>query len=374
MKKKAILIFLICMITVAFGLMVSSCSGKVPTDTLVSKKMTKIPIMDGQLDDIWHLVNNLEIPVEVADYSLFGEINLGKKYDVTLRSMYTDSDFYMFVQWTGDQEVSNELATWYFSTDAGKWVQKPSKGSNKNSQAAYEDKFAFLWEIQSDNFLRDGGIIFCHEDYKHTNYPDELMDIWHWKLVRSAPVHQLDDKKLVFKDEEGGGSLFNGRKNDEGSGSYSNNSQTLTIRGKKTTLPLYWVPGKANYSFIMDEDFTARKIVDMDVNMNMIDEDGTILAKESFLPGSDILIPGIKGVKPATESRGDVTVYEFYDPAAHTWNLEIQRKLNTGNDDDVQFDDMSKMYNFSIAVFNNSSITHATPEGINGKAYSLVFR
>jgi len=373
LKKKAIII-LLSMITILFGLLITGCSDRIPEGTLISKKMSNLPVMDGQLDDVWHLVNNLEIPVEVADYSLFGEDFLGKKYDVTLRSMYTESDLYVFVQWTGDNEKSNELATWYYSVDAGKWLQKPTRKADNYSPAAYEDKFAFLWEIESDSFLKDGGVIFCHEDYKHTNYPEELMDIWHWKLVRSAPVNQLDDKKLIYKDEEGGGSLFNGRKNDAGSGSYSDNKQTLTIRGKKVTLPLYWVPGKSEYFYIMDDDLDARKIVDMDENMNLIDEDGTVLMKEDFILGSDILIPGIKGLKPSTESRGDITVYEFYDPAAHTWNLEIQRKLNTGNDDDVQFDDLEKMYNFSVAVFNNSSIAHATPEGINGKAYSMIFK
>jgi len=372
--KKTMFMLLILLIAAGSGLLFAKGGADVPENALVAKEVKSAPKMDGKLDDAWQLATSLEIPVEVADYAEFAEMYHGNEYDVTMRAMYTDTDLYMFVQWTGDESLSDDRQSWYFNDVAGKWMQKPKKAPDEYTPPGYEDKFAFLWEIESDKFAEEGGSIFCHEEFKHTNYPDELMDVWHWKLVRTAPVHQLDDKKLVFVDADGEGPKFNGRKSDAGTSSYSDNKQTLEINGVEMTLPLLWIPGETSYSYIMNEEPKARQIVGMDENMNLVDEDGTVLTKEDFMLGSDMLIPSIKGIKPATGSRGDVTVYEFYDTASKTWNLEIQRKLANGNADDVQFDDLEKMYNFSISVFDDAAIAHATPEGINGKAYTLVFQ
>ncbi|MCK5155416.1 MAG: hypothetical protein KAQ69_03215 [Spirochaetales bacterium] len=372
--KKTIFVILVLLIAAGSGMLFARGGSDIPEDALVAKQVKSAPELDGRLDDAWQLAKSLEIPVEVADYAHFAELYRGKEYEVTLRAMYTDTDLYMFVQWTGDESLSDDRQSWYYNDDAGKWMQKPKKEPDEYTPPGYEDKFAFLWEIESKDFLAEGGSIFCHEAFKHATYPDELMDIWHWKLVRTAPVHQLDDKYLVYADESDEDASLNGRKSDEGSGAYSDNKQTLTVDGVEMTLPLLWIPGETGYSYILDGNSAARQIVGMDENMNLIDEDGTILTKEDFMLGSDKLIPSIKGVKPATDSRGDVTVYEYYDTAAKTWNLEIKRKLATGNADDVQFDDLEKMYNFSISVFDNAAIAHATPEGITGKAYTLVFQ
>jgi Ethylbenzene dehydrogenase len=361
--KKAIV--LLC---IALTLFLQSCAEKIPEGVLVSKSVKSGPVMDGKLDDSWQLAKSLEIPVEVPDYKHFAEMYHGKKYDVTLRSVYTDSDIYIFAQWTGDEEKSLERQSWYFNDVENKWMQKPKKAPDDYSPPAYEDKFAFLWDISGVDFMKEGATIYCHEEHKHSNFPDEIMDIWHWKLVRTAPVHQLDDKHLVFAENA------DGRKGDEGKGSYSDNKQKLMIDGTELTLPLYWIPGREDYHWLMDGEAGAKKIVGMDENMNLIDEDGTVLNKEEFMLGSSKLIPSIKGIKPATSSRGDVTVYDFYDESSKTWNLEIQRKLTTGFEkDDVQFSDFEKLYDFSISVFNSAAIAHATPEGLNGKVYSLKF-
>lgn len=367
MKKTLLLIGL------ALVIFLSGCSDKTPEDALVSKKVKTGPEMDGMLDDSWQLAKSLEIMVEVPEYEHFDEIYFGKKYDVTLRSVYTDSDIFIFAQWTGDDEVSQDRQSWYYNDIEDKWMQKPKKNPDDYTPPGYEDKFAFIWDINGRDFLEKGATIYCHEEYKHTNYADELMDIWHWKLVRTAPVHQLDDKKLVYVDENIDAAKYDGRKSDEGSSSYSDNKQTLEINGSEMSLPLYWIPNAEQYFWILDGDNSARKIVGMDENNNLIDEDGSILIKEEFTLGSSKLIPSIKGIKPATGSRGDVTVYEFYDESSKTWNLEIQRKLDTGNEDDVQFDDFDNLYDFSISVFNNAAVAHATPDGLNGKVYSLMF-
>ncbi|MFH2001918.1 MAG: ethylbenzene dehydrogenase-related protein [Planctomycetota bacterium] len=351
-----------------------SCAGsKDSATTLVVKKAKSAPVMDGRLDDMWQLAKSIEIPVEVADYEFFDPMFRGKKYNVTMRAMTFESDLYVFAQWTADQEASWDRESWYYNDAAGKWMQRPGKKPDAYTPPAYEDKFAILWNMNSADFAIKGGTIFCHKAYKHTNLPDERMDLWHWKLVRTGPVNQLDDTWVGYVDESAGGTSFNGRKSDAGNEPFSNNKQTLQIAGAEVTLPLYWIPKEESYYYIMDGEPKARKIVGMDKDKNLIDEDGTVLVKEDFALGSKFLIPSIKGVKTATGSRGDVAVFEDFDEGTKTWNLEMRRKLVTNSDDDIQFGDLKKTYDFSVAVFNNTSIAHATPEGLLGKAYSLKF-
>ena len=46
-------------------------------------------------------------------------------------------------------------------------------------------------------------------------------------------------------------------------------------------------------------------------------------------------------------------------PHPKPWTYEIRRKLVTGDDKDVQFDDLNRTYKFGIAVFDNAQIEHS---------------
>ena len=58
-----------------------------------------------------------------------------------------------------------------------------------------------------------------------------------------------------------------------------------------------------------------------------------------------------------------------YDKVAQTWTLEIRRRLVTGDDKDVQFDDLARKYKWGVAVFDNAQIEHS----VSGTPISLVF-
>lgn len=57
-------------------------------------------------------------------------------------------------------------------------------------------------------------------------------------------------------------------------------------------------------------------------------------------------------LKPATGSRNDIEQAAIWEDG--TWYTEITRKLVTRHDDDVQFDDLSKIYAFGIATMDNT--------------------
>jgi hypothetical protein len=45
--------------------------------------------------------------------------------------------------------------------------------------------------------------------------------------------------------------------------------------------------------------------------------------------------------------------------------VEIGRKLVTGSEVDVQFDDMAGLYHFGVATFDNAQVRHSYQNGVN---------
>ena len=340
---------------------------------LLSTFMTTPPTLDGQVDTVWSITPTTVVNVRVPFYPFFWYGYFGNSYQVTMRSLYTDSDVYFLFEWTGDNEESLERQAWYHNETEGKWMQKPKKEPDAYSNPAYEDKFAVIWDIDNsigfERTMFGGCALMCHGEYMATNAEGERGDTWHWKRDRTGPTHQVDDKWIGFSDEDG-------RESDEGTGAYSDNKQTLvTPDDESVDVPLYWIPGQTNYHWILKteiDDGTAKQIVDIDEDNNLIDEDGNILEAEDFTLAnnsnlnSSMLIPSIQDVKPATGSRGDVEAWEDYDESTNTWRLEIKRKLITGNEDDIQFNDLNAEYWFSIGVFDAAAIAHAIPGGMMG--------
>ncbi len=358
---KPILLFLLLIIVIG-------CASKVPEGTLVSKKVKEAPVADGKIDKLWNKQPALTINVVVPDYPLFDNTYKGKEYNVTVRSVHDEKSIYFLYQWTGDNSMSLARTPWYYNKTEKKWMQKPKKNTDDYYSPVYEDKLAVIWEIGNSipNFKTNGCAILCHGEYKHTPLEGQTADIWHWKLDRTGPVNQLDDKWLKYSEK-------NGRTADKGTSAYKSNSQVLkTPDGKEIKVPLYWIPGKRNYHWILASDNTKRKIVKIDSDLNLIDEDGTVLNTENYSGDSESLIPSIAEIKPATGSRGDVTAYYSYDEKNKIWTLEIKRALSTGNNDDVDFSNKDNIYYFSVAVFNAAAIAHATPGGLAGKSFPMI--
>ncbi len=338
--------------------------------TLASVSVKTGPVMDGQVDDIWKKAPGLTVGASVPAYPIFDKSYHGKEYVVTMQSVHTKDDIYFLYQWTGDESESLARQSWYYNETEGKWMQKPKYKADEYYDPVYEDKFAVIWEIDGTipDFKDAGCLILCHGDTKSTPAEGQKGDTWHWKLDRTGPVHQIDDKWLTYADG-------NGRKADQGSSAYKSNSQELTdTEGNTVKVPKYWIPGKKDYHWIMKDDPEAKKIVSIDSNGNLVDEAGNVLKKENFYGDSTIQIPSIYNIQPATGSRGDVTAYHNYNKETKTWTLEVKRSISTGNPDDVDFSDPNQFYFFSIAVFDAAAIAHATPGGMTGDSYTLVIK
>lgn len=397
MKQKSILLSLLTLLILFAGVSVSfalpngsagfdcnNChymnqadtTGADGTLTAVPIKANKAPNLDGNVDSIWSNATTLTIPV---GWGWAGDIN------VSLKALYTPTRIYFLAQWT-DSTFSDRRQP-YIKQSNGSWTKLPAKpegtgwttGEGADEQlvtsppagAAYEDKFAMIWNIDNSikGFNDFGCAVLCHatEDKtdwidphpkKYTNGENEKGDMWHWKLVRTGPIGQVDDQYV--DNETPTVSKNAGRHSDpKTGGGYSNIETTGTPARPEWTgsgQPVTDNPDQLDPYFIKDSEKTEL----------------TSAAASAMPVGSEhasILI------SPFTGDRGDIsaqveTATVGYDPATNTWTLEFSRKLETGSDKDVQFSDLTKEYFFGIAVFNNAQIEHSFNKGV----YKLVFQ
>ncbi len=286
---------------------------------LTAERVEEIITVDGHADEAsWADANSLAVTVQ--DGSI-GEV------DVVLRALYDRDHIYIHVTWP-DPTKSVEKKLWTFN--GSKW-----------SRSGDEDRFAIFWNIDDSvkGFNIGGCAMLCHGDRMHANSPDEKADSWHWKASRSNPAGYADDKfvnETVVPYEYGPlgvSTKWVGRHGDEKiGGGYRDN-----VNEDKTG-PKYYEP---NPSDLQDAKFIFQSEIDKGEAIEITDE--------TTFTGGDT-VPGYILEKP-TGSRGDIIAKGVWENGV--WSLELKRKLNTGHDDDVQFD-IAKTYRFGIAVMDNA--------------------
>jgi hypothetical protein len=300
---------------------------------LTAVKVDKAPVLDGKIDEAWKKAKEIKT-------SLIGGANLPKGgTEVSLKAVYTATDVYFLAQWR-DPTQSTQREPWKKQAD-GTWVElidPADKGGDNNKY--YEDKFAMLWNINIAGFEAAGCMVACHageagKPYgnKYTANAGELGDIWHWKGVRMGPVGQIDDQYLDNTRYDKDKTPNAGRKSDPktGAGGYVENvsddkkGPKFAAKGNKAAPP-YWI----------------------------LDQEKEAIDTSKYKAGQEV--PGII-ISPFAGDRGDISARANWSNGV--WTLEISRKLKTGSQYDVQFDDLSKEYAFGVAVFDNAQVRHA---------------
>jgi hypothetical protein len=152
-----------------------------------------------------------------------------------------------------------------------------------------EDVFVFKWALSPD----------CADLSVYSDSPSDA-DIWFWKACRTDPVGYADDKIQSLREEK----LPKSRKIKSRSGK----TMYLQRRGDN---------GQAAYKTTLHTEY-----------------------KGDILPHFVSQIPD--------GSRADIRAKGFW--TAGRWTIEFSRALQTGNNDDVQFD-LNKKYLFGISRY-----------------------
>lgn len=325
--------------------------------SLVSVKAEKAPTIDGIADGLWERAPAFKATLGKTVYEPSNGYKGVTKTVVTVRSMYDKEHVYFLVRYD-DPTQSLARYPWVKQPD-GSWKRLANKDSTGHENTYYEDKFSFLWNINTAGFEKKGCDAACHkarggkiagiEDKgpgrMYTDNPGQTIDMWHWKSVRSNPVGQIDDQYIDdTKDPKKNANW--GRKSDaKTGGGYEDNIN------KEKTGPLFMskTPGADGKYWMLGADKTA--------------------FADTFKPGD--IVPSMM-VEPFAGSRGDIEAKGAWKDGV--WTIEIKRKLVTTGDkakeQDVQFDNLKKPYYFGLAVFDNTQINHVYHEGV----HKLIFK
>lgn len=331
--------WMIPVLVVAVGIGVGLVAG--PTDAqqknlLVAQKVTAAPALDGTLDAVWQKAPPLTVKV-------VGGRNLpGGSTEVSLRAVYAGDMVYFLMQYK-DETNSVRRVPWVKQAD-GSWKQlKDPNDKGGDNNLYYEDKWAMIWNINSPAFEQKGCMAACHTGEgkpfgnKYLPNPGEKADIWHMKGVRTGSIGQVDDQYLDDTRYDKDKAPEAGRKSDpKTGGGYANNLNDAkngpkwALKGNKPAPP-FWI----------------------------VDSEKEPFDDSKYKAGDEV--PGIV-VAPFTGDRGDISAKIVYKDGVRT--SVFWRKLVTGSQYDVQFDNLKKEYAFGVSVFDNAQVRHAYTPGV----------
>jgi hypothetical protein len=250
--------------------------------------------------------------------------------EVTLRALHNGDELFVLAQWN-DPTEDRRYTPWQKTPDG--WEQL--KTTPGDEYVYYEDKFSMILPIAADKrFEQVGCALYCHAGGGNPygcKYSDRLVDVWHWKAVRTDPVGQADDKYWHHSVSE---EKLSGRYGDpkEGGG-YKPNAAA-------------------------DQDHPA--FLPADLSTVWL---GAILAEQAIeytqqqaaeiSPGT--IIPGMT-CSPFQGDRGDVRCQSTHRDGH--WSLFFRRKLATDSEYDVHFEP-GRSYAFSCAAFDRATKRHA---------------
>jgi len=308
--------------------------------------------VDGMQDTVWNTAPTLAVKVDRLPYKANNYEGI-KETEVMIKSLYDKEFVYFFVQY---QDPTKSLMRFpWVKQDDGSWKMLKDKDQTGHSNVYYEDKFAFFWEINTPGFAKKGCAISCHllndsgqingidqvgitAGRKYTRRAGQSIDMWHWKSVRMNPVGVIDDQFVDHVKDPKASKNWGRHGDNKTGGGYTTN---INSAGDS---PEYM--NKQRDEFNQFTITPAQKTPFID----------------TFSAGD--MIPGIQSTA-FTGSRGDIAATGVWKEGV--WSIEIKRKLvTTGKDaniQDVQFDDLSKSYNFGVAVFDNSQINHIYHDG-----------
>ena len=307
-----------------------------PKNILSAVKVAAPPALDGSMDAAWSGAAPLTVKA-------VGGKNLpGGSSEVTLRAVYTADTVYLRLQYT-DPTLSARRGPWVKQPDGSWKLLKDPDDKGGDNNLYYEDKMAMIWNISSPAFEQRGCMSACHAGEgkpfgnKYTPSAGELLDLWHWKSVRTGSVGQFDNQYVDSTRYDKDKAPEAGRKSDPKTGGGYVDNLSDDKKGPKWALPgnkpapPYWIVDGEK------EAFDASK----------------------YKPGDEV--PGII-VSPFTGERGNISSRSAWKDG--TWTLVFWRKLTTGSEFDVQFKDVAKEYAFGVAVFDNAQVRHAYTPGV----------
>ncbi len=370
------------------------------SDTLLVARFTTAPNFDGEIDAVWDdarpLINKASvtaagdriIPLNTINSGTDASLEpvdlfdpyVGEIYNYSLRGGHDGEYLYLLFEWQDDTD-SKDRESWYFDTASSTWKQHNKYANHKNDKY-YEDKFAMMFPIRNaqgdypQGFTGGTCTVTCHANltdpqpgqkttrhYMEIN--GELADLWHWKRNRNVLSQSVDDGYVRDADGKEGTAAANGRKGDEGTKMYDDKPIfTDPVTGFKG--PKWVIKDQESYYWITEAELAsgaAQTVTGVAANGVL-----TLSDASTIDPNTDLVAYsegfGLKRFPSITinpggagnDFRSDTQVRGSH--VGSGWQLEIRRKLNSGDPTDAEFV-VGESMPFGLAIFGNAAIAHA---------------
>ena len=340
---------------------------------------------DGAVRDLPTLQGHVPMFPE-ANFHGNGETGLADDrilpYDV--QAAYNNDTFFWRVSYRGNEGKRHE----YIRYTNGAWQREggdrrdaqgtidgdEQQGDQSVNSTIYEQRTTIMVNDplsvpNVDDFGKFGCFLSCHNYSRHmpewtaanghdgkyivpsdaTGSVDgsKLLDLWHWRGARSNPIGRADDQHIIARDfipNDANGGDTGGRKGDAGSSVFS--SQNIVDDVPEFLLDPGTTSGKFAFTW---ENFWTTPFYYM-VKDDALQEGprapnpGTIAYADAvamgYAPTEGDTVPR-RILRAGEGSRADITSMgttftpETPDSSYGIWNVEMQRAMNTGTDDDV---------------------------------------
>lgn len=348
--------------------------------TLKAVKVKEDPVVDGNADDpAWGKAKELR----------------GK--NVRFKAVYSDKHLTLLITWNDPTMSINTAGSWLWRN--GKWQQTREVVKWESFKGKRHPEWLGLsWNINFSNFAGQGCVSTCHsEEDKHhkTDKKGEYVDSWNvlakhgygpqfiedqgW-LAGSVSVSQSENIKFAADDPMDPTQVIAGRiqfigfaednvlssKDDP---AYPKNNPSTRYCSQCHSAPkaIHGDDGQIQYFLNRASEQKAPAYIETDPQ-NFID--AMILTKSEIDKGEAVpvakltpqeidaiwekyrklnaVVPQLVLQEPSGSQR-DIKVGAVWENGR--WTVEIQRALVTGHNDDVQFSDLNKKYEFAISLW-----------------------
>ncbi len=306
----------------------------------------------------------------------------------TVQAVYNDDTMFFHMSWEGDRGDTHD----YFRYTAGAWQREggtrrdaqatidndPLRGATNVNSTIYESRVTFMLDDPAgpnavEGFFEFGCMLTCHDNSRamptwvhadgevHKYLPDDVpgrLDLWHHRLGRANPIGLSDDQWVGQRINDEGDGNGGSRHGDAGTGPYATaafvDGMPQWVFDPTTTGGVYAFPFQDLFTSPL-RYFGDETGANLGPNApNPVGIDYADAVAMGYVPSEGDTAPR-RRLRQTVGSRGDITADgTMFTPSAHDplfgrWDSNIQRALNTANNDDTALAD-GNVYNIAFAV------------------------
>jgi hypothetical protein len=313
------------------------------------------PVVDGDLSDAaWRAANAVEI------HTVRGINFPGSEVTVRVRAVHDQQNAYFLFEWPDATRSQKHLPL--IKTDKG-WRVLEHRYGIQDENDYYEDKFGVMLATSSELAGAGSSHLGAHPVSGKPGSPNErglhytsdgsIVDVWHWKSVRTNPLAQVDDNYFgppMEPDADPKKRYTGGYTQDpKTAGGFIQNWKKLE---DGMVEPLHLPKDPSLVADLQAADLDPNATDSGQWSLALADTVPYSRAADTYPVGT--ILPSVIIDKPFEGDRGDVRGVGVWRDG--WWHLEVTRRLNTGSQFDQPIDDGMYLW---VAAFDHAQTRHS---------------